>query len=135
MVMEYLVLAAWVVQGAVGLTMAARWRAQSRLSTAARIHVAVSVAGLALWAAFAVTGDVPWGWCALGLLTVGNGFGNSLLVGRSRRLTGERSTVSADYPAAIRAVLAGRMPRTVTFHAVFAGVVYFGALAACVVAS
>jgi hypothetical protein len=133
--MEYLVLAAWVAQGAVGLRMTLRWRAQSRLSPAALVHVTVSVTGLALWLVFAVSGDVAWGWLALGLLTVGNGFGDSLLVGRSRQQKGERSTVVADYPAAIRAVLTGRMPGDVTFHAVFAGVVYFGALAVCVVAS
>jgi hypothetical protein len=134
--MEYVVLAAWLVQAAAGLLLLARWFTRGRHhGGVVGSHVACSVAGLGLWAAFVATDRAGWGWGALALITLGNTFGDELLRGRWRRLSGTRSTFAKDYAGAVGATLTGRLPGWVTFHALFAGVVYFSALAACIIAS
>jgi hypothetical protein len=126
------VLVAWVVQAVAGVLLLTR--ARRRGGTVA-VHACVSVVALGLWTAFVATDRVGWGWAAFGTLTVGNGVGDALLVRRSRRALGPGASGRADYGAAIRGVFAGRFPRLVTFHALFAGIVYFGSLAACVAAT
>lgn len=134
--MRYLVLAAWLVQAAVGLLLLAGWfahgRHHGRVVTA---HVASSVAGLGLWLTFLATDRAGWAWGAFVLITVGNTFGDELLRGRWRRLSGVRMSFGKDYAGAVRATLTGKLPGRVTFHALFAGVVYFGTLAVCIAAS
>jgi hypothetical protein len=126
------VLVAWVVQAVAGVVLLTRARRRGR---AVAVHASVSVGALGLWLSFVTTHQVGWGWAAFGALTVGNGVGDALLVRRSRRALGQGPSGRADYGAAIRGVFAGRFPRLVTFHALFAGIVYFGSLAACVVAT
>ena len=134
--MSYFVLGAWLIQSAVGVALLAGWLTHGRHNSAVVLpHVGLSVGGLGLWVAFLATDQVAWGWLALGLITVGNSFGDYLLVGRSRQLGGTRSSFFKDYGAAISAVFKGRLPKQVTFHASFAGVVYFTALGACIIAS
>ncbi|MEH0108991.1 hypothetical protein V6N00_04570 [Tersicoccus sp. MR15.9] len=144
--MALVVLAAWVVQAAAGVILLMRWlrrsealrrseglrRPSGRPASAVLTHVGLSVAGLALWIAFLASGSVLPAWLAFAAITVGNGLGDSLLIARGRRLTGERRGFRADYGAAIVAVFRGRMPRVVTFHALFAGVVWFACLGVCV---
>lgn len=133
--MAYFVLAAWILQGAAGVALLADWFAGRRDASTVLGHVGISVGGLAPWVAFLVTDDVRWGWVALGLITAGNTLGDSLLRKRWRRVTGIGSSFLRDYAGAVRAVLMFRLPTPVVFHALFAGVVYFAALASCIAAS
>ncbi|GAA0627775.1 hypothetical protein GCM10009547_34210 [Sporichthya brevicatena] len=132
--MAYFVLAAWVLQGAVGVLLLAGWNRHQQQARVVLGHVGLSVAGLVPWIAFLVTDRATWGWVALGLITVGNTLGDEVLRGRWRRSSGQSSSLLRDYGAAIRAVVTGHFPASVTFHALFAGVVYFAALMACVTA-
>jgi hypothetical protein len=131
----YFVLAAWVFQGAVGVRLLVGWLGGRRNASTVLSHAGLSVGALGPWIAFLATADVVWGWMALGLITVGNTLGDSLLRNRWRRLTGIRSSFVRDYAGAVHAVLTGRLPVPVVVHALFAGVVYIAALAACVAAS
>lgn len=128
--MALVMLVPWLLQAAVGLVLLRRGRRGALVVG----HVGLSLVGLALWVGFAVAGQEALGWSAFGLLTVGNVLGDTMLVQRSRRALGTGASGRADYLAAIRSVFAGLFPRPVTFHALFAGVVYFGSLAACLVA-
>ena len=127
-------LAAWTVQGAVGVRLLAEWLRGRRDTSTVLSHVGLSVGALGPWIAFLATEDVAWGWAALALITVGNSLGDSLLRNRWRRLTGVRSSFLRDYAGAVGAVLTGRLPAAVVFHAAFAGAVYFAALASCIAA-
>lgn len=133
--MSAAVLLVWLVQGASGAALLSRRLGHGRPPALVVGHVGLSVVAIACWVAFVVTGAVGWGWTAFGLVTAGNTVGDLLLVGRSRRLAGEHGAFFADYGAAIRATLRGRLPRRVTFHALFAGAAYFTALGACVAAT
>lgn len=133
--MTVLVLVVWLVQAASGVALLSRRLAHGRPSSLVVSHVGLSVAALACWAAFTGTGAVAWGWVAFALVTAVNTVGDTMLIGRSRRLSGRSGSFRADYGAAIRATLRGRLPRRVTFHALFAGAAYFTALAACLVAT
>jgi hypothetical protein len=62
---------------------------------------------------------------------VGNTYGDKMLLARVHRQTGTTSK-RRNYPVAIAAIFRGRMPWRVAFHAVFAGVVYFSCLGACI---
>jgi hypothetical protein len=134
--MRYVVLAAWLVQAAVGLALLAGWMRHGRRNTVVVVtHVGLSVAAFGMWVAFVATDRVGWGWSAFVIVTVGNGLGDYLLVGRSRRLIGTRASFAKDWARAAGAAFTGRLPGRVTFHALFSGVVYFTALAACIIAS
>jgi hypothetical protein len=131
--MSYVVLVAWLIQAAVGLALLRPWLSTGRgIPVAVVAHALSSVTAVGFWVAFVATGRVAWGWIAFVLITIGNSFGDYVLVGRSRRLAGTRSSFFGDYRAAIGATLKGRLPKPVTFHALFAGVVYFGTLAVCI---
>jgi hypothetical protein len=133
--MAFFALAAWIIQGAVGVGLLPdRLRGRRDASTVLS-HVGISAGALGPWIAFLVTDDVAWAWVALGLITVGNSLGDALLRKRWRHLCGNRSSFLRDYAGAVHAVLTGRMPARVAVHALFAGVVYFAALASCVTAS
>ncbi|GGC84401.1 hypothetical protein GCM10011512_09040 [Tersicoccus solisilvae] len=106
--------------------------AAGRSASTVLTHVGLSLTGLALWIGFLVSGNVLPAWLALAAITAGNSLGDSLLIARGRRLTGERRGFWPDYGAAIAAVFRGRMPRTVIFHALFAGVVFFSCLGVCI---
>lgn len=94
-------------------------------------HVAAGIVGLALWVVFLVTGNVLPAWLALAVLTVGNSFGDAMLRGRSPGLRAA-PTFWKGYAGAIGDTFRGRMPPLVTFHAVFAGFVYFTCLGVCI---
>lgn len=131
--MALAVLLAFGIQAAVGVVLLTGWWRHGRASKAVvAAHVGPALLAFALWAVFVLDGSVGWGWASLGVLTVANTFGDELLRARARRLVGRRS-FWRDYGAAVVAVLRGRFPRPVTFHALFAGVVYFGSSGVCLV--
>ncbi|MBD3783568.1 MAG: hypothetical protein IE926_11560 [Micrococcales bacterium] len=142
--MAVFVLGAWLVQAGVGVLLLSRWvrhrprgAAPAARRGGSRVvlgHLALAVGALFLWSGFTVTGEVLLGWSALGALTLGNVLGDTMLVRRSRRMSRSGGSAAGDYARAVGRVLAGRFDAPVTVHALGAGVVYFGALAACLAA-
>lgn len=134
--MSYVVLVAWLVQAAVGVLLLTGWFRHGRArSPVVLAHVGLSVLGVASWTAYVLVDQVLWAWVALLLITIGNGFGDNMLLWRTRRMGGTHlSTVNA-YKLALRSIFKRRLPLRVGFHALFAGVVYFSTLAICVVAT
>ena len=130
--MAYLVLLAGLIQAAVGVSLLVGWLRHGRRRPAVVVgHVAVVTVSLALWIAFSATGLVALAWTAFAVLTVGLTIGDMLLAARARRGVASKTTW-ADYGSSIAAVFRGRMPRRVTFHALFSPVVYFPMLAVCI---
>jgi len=133
--MAYLVLAAWVIQASVGVSLAVTWWRHGRHSApTVQTHAAAAAVALALWVTFVLTANLVAAWSAFAAITVGNTYGDKLLLGRVRSRTG---TVSKrrNYPVAVAAIFRGQMPPRVAFHAVFAGVVYFSSLGVCIAAT
>lgn len=131
--MEYVVLAAWIVQGTVGVWLLTGWARHGRPYTGAIVAHVVSVfVMLALWITFLATGAVGYAWAAQVALVVGIPFGETMMVRRSRKLRGVTTKRLADYGAAVVDVFRGRLPAPVVFHALFAGVVFFSALGVCI---
>jgi hypothetical protein len=134
-VMAYLVLAAWVVQASVGVSLAVTWWRHGRHGApTVQTHAAAATVGLVLWVAFVATANLVAAWSAFAAITVGNTYGDKMLLGRVHSRTGT-STKRRNYPVAIAAIFRGQMPSRVAFHAVFAGVVYFGCLGVCIAAT
>ena len=135
MTVAWVVLAAWLLQASVGVVLAWRWwRAVHRLPAIAVVHTLAGVLGLALWIGFLATREVAPAWGALLTMTVGNALGDTMLRDRSRAVHG-RTTFWRDYGVAVMGTLRGVFPRAVNVHALFAGVVYFSCLAACLIAT
>ena len=133
--MRYVVLLAWLIQSSVGVSLLVSWwREGGRGSAIVVTHVGAGLLGLALWVGFLGTGSVVPAWLAWAVITIGNGFGEVMLLGRSRTKTGPRS-LRKDYAATIAAALRGELPPRVVFHALFSGVVYFTCLGVCVSAT
>ena len=133
--MTYLVLGAWVIQASVGASLAVTWWRHGRhgLPTV-RAHVVALALGLASWVAFVVTENPVAAWAALVVMTIGNAYGDDMLLRRVHSRTGTTSK-RRNYPVAIGAIFRGEMPPRVAFHALFAGVVYFGSLTVCIAAT
>lgn len=133
--MASLVLAAWVVQASVGVSLAVTWWRHGRHGAATvQTHAAAAVLGLVLWAAFLATESLVAAWSAFAAITLGNTYGDTMLLGRVRSRTGT-SSKRRNYPVAVAAIFRGQMPPRVAFHAVFAGVVYFSCLGVCIAAT
>jgi hypothetical protein len=133
--MTYLVLAAWVIQASVGVSLAVTWWRHGRPGASTVLtHTAASGFGLALWTAFIVTESPIAAWGALAAITVGNNYGDDMLLRRVHSRTGTTSK-RRNYPVAIGAIFRGKMPPRVAFHALFAGVVWFSCLGVCVAAT
>ena len=134
--MAYVVLVAWAIQAAVGALLLARWlrgaRPSARLVVA---HVALGFLIVALWLVFLTTSSLVAAWLAFAAMSIGNAIGDTMLIRRWRRMRGSTAGYWADYGGAIGAVFRGAMPPRVTFHALFAGVVYFLALGVTIGAS
>src|SRR5690606_8150692 len=113
----------------VGVSLLVSWWRHGRSSApTVVIHVSSIIIGLALWVAFIITGALLPAWLAFAVITIGNGFGDALMVRRHRRVAGP----TASYGSAIVAALRARFPPRVTFHACFSGVVYFLCLGVCI---
>ena len=128
--MRWFLLGGWLVQASVGVTLLAR----GRLGRTVVTHVALIVLALALWIAFLAAGERAYAWLAFGVLSVALAYGDVMLVGRWRRLHSTRSHWLRDYVSAIRGAMHGDYPPRVMVHTWFSPVVWFGALAACLIA-
>lgn len=133
--MGYLVLSAWVIQAAVGVSLAVTWWRRGRHGgRTVSAHVTAGAVAMAAWVTFVVTGSLVAAWAAFVVLTVGNGYGDEMLLGRVRSQTGSTSK-RRNYRAAVAALFRGQLPPRVAFHALFSGVVYFGCLGVCIAAT
>jgi hypothetical protein len=110
------------------------WRGGHHGASMVRAHVAAGAVGLALWVTFLVSGNLVAAWMAFVAMTVGNGYGDAMLLGRFRARTGTTS-IRRNYRAALAALFRGQLPWRVAFHALFSGVVYFGCLGVCIAAT
>lgn len=139
-VAAYLALGGWLVTGVVGIVVLIQWlrrhRAGRRFPTRLVLsHLVTAVVGIGLWAWFVASDRLLAGWLTFAALNVINGFGDAILTGRVRALTGVGPSWWKDYSRALRRVAAGRHPPLATLHAVLAGVTYFSTLVACVLAT
>ena len=133
--MAFLVLGAWLIQASVGVSLALTWWRHGRHGApTVQTHVAAAAVGLALWVTFVATANLVAAWSAFAAITVGNTYGDEMLLGRVRSRTGTTSK-RRNYPVAVAAIFRGEMPPRVAFHAVFAGVVYFSCLGVCIAAT
>jgi hypothetical protein len=133
--MAYLVLVAWLIQGSVGIALVLKRVRDGQAGPTMITHVALGITALALWLVFLLQESLLAGWLAFALITVGNSFGDYMMIQRWRRTSGFTSGFWPDYGRAIAAAFRGAMPRAVVFHALFAGVVYFSCVAVCIGAS
>lgn len=135
--MEYAVLGAWLIQAVVGVTLLVGWARHARGAGAGPVlaHLLLMVGYLAPWAVFTATGVPVWAWISVAVLVIGIPFGDALMVGRSRAIRKEVNPGLRDYGVAIRTVFAGRMPPSVTFHALFSAAVFFGSLSVAIAAT
>lgn len=134
--MNLFVLAVGVIQALVGVFLLVKWgRGGRHAPRIVLVHVVLNLTAIAAWVVFLVTGVLWIAWTSFAVLTVGNGFGDALMLARARRVHGASDRFGRGYADALRAVFTGRMPAHVAFHALFSGVVYFGMLIACILAS
>lgn len=134
--MSYFVLVAWLVQVAVGVLLVTGWFRHGRAHPRVVItHVVLSVVGLGMWVTYVLADQVLYAWAAFIMITIGNGFGDNMLLRRTRRLGGSHLSKVNTYKLAVRSIFHGRLPFRVGFHALFAGVVYFSTLAVCIAAT
>ncbi|MFE6997520.1 hypothetical protein ACFVAE_16280 [Microbacterium sp. NPDC057659] len=135
--MGYMVLAAWVVQAAVGVSLLVSWarHAKGRNRGLVLTHATAMIAFAVVWIVFIVTGGVGWAWAGLGVLAVFIGFGDATMVRRARAVRGETNPGLRDYGPAIGVALSGSLGRRTRFHALFSALVFFPCLAVCIIAT
>ncbi|MEL4317495.1 hypothetical protein WJX64_00605 [Leifsonia sp. YIM 134122] len=134
--MSYVVLVLMAIQAAAGVLLLAGWMRGTRPGGRVVLtHVSAGLLTVAFWILFLLQGSVWSAWTAFAAMTVGNAVGDSMLVERWQRMNNSSRGFWRSYGAAIAAVFAGEMPRSVAFHALFAGVVYFCTLGVCIGAS
>lgn len=135
--MGYLVYAAWTIQAAVGVSLLVSWARHARGHDAGLVltHILMMVAFLVPWTAFVATGQVVWAWLGFAILLVFIGFGDAHMMRRAQALTPDSSSGVRGYMSAVGVALRGRLGRRVTFHALFAPVIFFGALAVSIIAT
>lgn len=134
--MRFVLLGAWLIEATVGLTLVVSWlRTKRHQAGVIAAHVLPTAVAAALWATYVVTEDIVWGWVSFAIITVSLGFGDAVLLGRTKRLVGPGGSMVADYRNTVGAMLRGRLPGRVIFHAAFSPVVFFGTLAGCIAES
>jgi hypothetical protein len=126
--MKLFVLVAWLIQGAVGVSML--WR--RRATPLVILHVLPIAVSLGLWIWFASGGPLVVGWIVFGVFTIALGFGDAMMVQGAKRLLPSGVEGVRKYVGTVGLVFSGKLPRRVVFHALFSPVVYFSALAACI---
>lgn len=124
-------LVAWLVQAAVGVSLLRGRRATPLVI----LHVLPIAVALGLWTWFAFDGPPAVGWIVFGVLVVALTAGDAIMVRRAAGLLPPEVTGIRRYGRTLGLVFTGRLPAPVVFHALFSAVVFFGALAACLLAT
>lgn len=135
--MGYLVLAAWAIQAAVGVSLLVSWARHARggSSGAVLTHALMMVGFLVPWAVFIATGVALWAWLGFVVLVAFIGFGDAVAMRRARALRGWASSGIRDYFPTIKVVFSRALGRRTLFHMCFSGVVFFSTLAVAIVAT
>jgi fluoride ion exporter CrcB/FEX len=138
--MSYVVLAAWLITAAAGITVLLSWLRRRRPGSTFPVrmvtaHLVAAAVGLGLWVAYLATDRVAPAWLAFIALNVTNGVGDAILTGRWRAVAGTGRSWLADYRRAVGQVLTGRHPRAATLHGLLGGFTFFSTLTACLAAS
>jgi hypothetical protein len=102
--MGYIVLAAWLVQACVGLSLLVSWARHARGRDAGLVltHVTAMIAFAVPWTAFIVTGTTIWAWTGFAVLLLFIGFGDAAMVRRARARSCQWRPPQGDYGTAIR---------------------------------
>lgn len=135
--MGYLVIAAWVVQAAVGVSLLVSWarHARGRSVGAVMTHALMMVGFLVPWAVFIATGVPLWAWVGFAVLAAFIGFGDTVAVRRVRALRGVPDSGIRDYIPTIKVAFTGALGGRTLFHMCFSGVVFFSTLAVAIAAT
>jgi hypothetical protein len=135
--MGFIVVVAWAIQAAFGVSLLASWARHARGQDAALVlpHILMMVAFLVPWSVFLATGGVAWGWVGVAILLAFIGFGDATMVRRSRKVTGQTNPGLRDYMPAVKVALSGRLGWRVIVHALMAPVVLIPAIVVCIAAS
>ncbi|WP_203338318.1 hypothetical protein [Nocardioides limicola] len=136
--MTYFVLASLLLTVGVGVLTLVRWLSHRGATFPTRLivtHVGTAVLALGCWITFMLGDRVLWAWLTLGVLTLANIVGDTILTGRFRAISGVTTSSLTDYGRAVVAVVTGKRPAAPTLHALGAGVTYFATLAAAVIAT
>ncbi|GAA1672141.1 hypothetical protein [Microbacterium lacus] len=135
--MAYIVVLAWAVQAAFGLSLLTSWARRARGQNAELVlpHILMMVAFLVPWSLFLATSAVAWGWLGVAILLTFIGFGDATMVRRSRKVTGQTNPSLRDYVPAVKVALSGRLGWRVIVHALMAPVVLIPAIVVCIAAT
>lgn len=135
--MGYIVLAAWVIQASVGVSLLVSWVRHAKGDSRGLVitHVTAMLAFAVLWLAFIVTGMTAWAWAGFAVLVLFIGFGDATMVRRARTVLGRSRPGLRDYGAAIGVSMSGRLGRRTRFHMLFSALVFFPCLAVCILAT
>jgi hypothetical protein len=121
-------LVGWVVNIVLGLVLL--FRARRHVPPLAYYHLVTAFVGLGLWIGFMTTGSAALAWAGFAVLTLHNGFGDTLMVKGWRRRN--PSAPGLAYFQAVKSLLKRPLPLA---HAWIAPVAWFPALAAAVISS
>ena len=132
--LSLVVLGLLLAAAGLGLSALLGWLRSKGSPPAARtaVHVVVQLAGIALWGVFTATGSVAGAWTAFVVITVGQVFGDLLMLASYRGRLGAAARPGYAAPAAD--VLSFRRP-VAALHALVGAAGWFTMLAACIVAS
>lgn len=135
--MGYVVVLAWAIQAAFGVSLLTSWARHARGRDAALVlpHILMMIAFLVPWSLFLATSAVVWGWLGVAILLAFIGFGDATMVRRSRKVTGQTNPGLRDYIPAVKVALSGRLGWRVVVHALMAPVVLVPAIVVCVAAT
>jgi hypothetical protein len=129
-------LALWVATAIFGIAVLVMWlrkrRSGTRFPTVLVVsHVVTAFLGLYFWIGFVNDDQARWAWITFVIMNANNAFGDSILTGRFRVVTGVSGTWWRDYGHAVRSLLRGQRPKPATIHALLAGATYVVVLVAC----
>jgi hypothetical protein len=135
--MGYIVVVAWAIQAAFGVSLLVSWARHAGGRNAGLVlpHILMMVGFLVPWSLYRATGAPVWAWLRLLIRVSFLGFGDATMVRRSRTVTGVTSPGLGDYWPAVRVALSGRLGWRVIVHALMAPVVLLPCLAVCIAAT
>lgn len=124
-------LVGWVLNIVVGLTiLTGVLRARRHVPRLAYYHLTTALVGVGVWIAFMAAGSAVLAWIGFGILTVHNGFGDTLMVKGWRRRNPDAPGI-----AYFQAAKAAAKKPLLLAHGFLAPVAWFPALAAAIISS